>query len=218
MLNERYVAELPLAAKELLERISASAETMTTLIKDVLSFSKVLHADTGFEKTDLNSILVNVLKDFDLVITEKKAAINWKHLPVIEAIPLQMNQLFQNLVSNALKFCIPEKSPVITITHFLLTLEEVRKNKLLDDSLVYCQVNIKDNGVGFDQQYAEQVFVLFNRLHGRKEFAGTGIGLALCKSITINHHGDISAESVLNEGALFKIILPTTQKDWGYKE
>jgi signal transduction histidine kinase len=144
--------------------------------------------------------------------------VNWQHLPVIEAIPLQMNQLFQNLVSNALKFCNGEKPPVITITHFLLTLEEVQRNTLLDDTLVYCEIDIKDNGVGFEQQYADQVFVLFNRLHGRKEFTGTGIGLALCKSIVINHHGDISAESALNEGALFKIILPVTQREWKYSE
>jgi two-component system CheB/CheR fusion protein len=218
MLNERYVADLPPAAKELLVRIAGSAERMTTLIQDVLSFSKVLHADTGFEKTDLNNVLLNVLKDFDLVITEKKAIVNWQHLPIIEAIPLQMNQLFQNLVSNALKFCSTSKPPVITITHFLLTLDEVKQNNLLDDSLVYCEIDIKDNGVGFEQQYADQVFVLFNRLHGRKEFAGTGIGLALCKSIAINHHGDISAESALNEGALFKIILPINQKDWGFND
>jgi two-component system CheB/CheR fusion protein len=184
---------------------------MATLIKDVLNFSRMLNNDIGFEKTDLNSVLKNVLQDFDLLITEKKAEVNWQNLPVIEAIPLQMNQLLYNIISNAIKFSKPGVAPVVTITSHQLTPKEVVTYKLFDETLIYYEIECKDNGIGFEQQNAEQVFLIFHRLHARKQFSGTGIGLALCKSIVVNHHGELLAVGVPDGGATFKIILPVSQ-------
>jgi two-component system CheB/CheR fusion protein len=210
-LQDLYQGKLPPQANELITKISDSAERMATLIKDVLNFSRMLNNDIGFEKTDLNSVLKNVLQDFDLLITEKKAEVNWQNLPVIEAIPLQMNQLLYNIISNAIKFSKPGVAPVVTITSHQLTPKEVVTYKLFDETLIYYEIECKDNGIGFEQQNAEQVFLIFHRLHARKQFSGTGIGLALCKSIVVNHHGELLAVGVPDGGATFKIILPVSQ-------
>ena len=132
-------------------------------------------------------------------------------LPVIEAVPLQINQLFYNLLSNSLKFLKRGTQPVITITSKTLAPAELSKYRGLNPKLTYCEISFKDNGIGFEQQYAEQIFLIFNRLHGRHQFPGTGIGLALCKTIVVNHHGEIDGISDSNEGALFRVVLPLTQ-------
>jgi two-component system CheB/CheR fusion protein len=192
-------------------KITSSSRRMSSLIQEVLNFSRILHNDRAFEKTDLNSILNTVIDDFALLITEKNAIIHRKTLPVIEAIPLQMNQLFYNLISNSLKFSRKETAPVIAITTKMLTPKELKKFSTLNQRSRYCQISFKDNGIGFDQQYADKIFLVFQRLHAIEHFAGTGIGLALCKSVVINHHGEIYATSSKNKGALFQIILPINQ-------
>jgi len=184
---------------------------MTTLIKELLDFSKILHGDAAFEKTNLDAMMGKVINDFDLLISEKNAVVTCEQLPVIEAVPLQINQLFYNLLGNALKFSKEGSAPVITITARTLTPGELEKYKGLNPKLTFCEISIKDNGIGFEQQYAEQIFLIFNRLHGRHEFTGTGIGLALCKTIAVNHHGEIRGISNTNEGALFQVVLPLMQ-------
>lgn len=211
LLQDRFTKDLPGPAKELIEKINASASRMSTLIKDVLNFSKILHAEDAFETTDLNEILKKVLNDFDLLITQKNAVIKIEPLPVIEAIPLQLNQLFYNLISNSLKFSRKGVAPEITITSKNLTLKELAQHKGLNNQLPYYEISIRDNGIGFYPQFAEQIFLIFQRLHSRDQFSGTGIGLALCKSIVLNHHGEIMASANNNEGALFQIILPLKQ-------
>jgi two-component system CheB/CheR fusion protein len=211
ILQDRHTKDLPESAKELLTKINASSERMSTLIKEVLNFSKILHGDTDFEKTDLNDILSNVLNDFVLLIKEKNAVIKTEELPVIEANPLQINQLFYNLISNSLKFSKKGIAPFLTITSKMLKKEEVKKYKSLNQKLSYCEIGFKDNGIGFEQQFSDQIFLIFHRLHGREQFSGTGIGLALCKKIVINHHGEIFGLSNDKEGALFQIILPLNQ-------
>lgn len=208
LLNERFNNDLPDPAKELITKINSSSERMSTLIKEVLDFSKIFHGEMSFKKVDLNFIISNIIDDFDLLITEKKAKIHINKLPVIEAIPMQINQLFYNLFSNAMKFIKKDQAPVITISSKMVSAEELGNHPSLNQDMPFCKICFKDNGIGFEQQFADQIFLIFHRLHGRSEFAGTGIGLALCKKIVINHQGEIFAQSDETNGALFQIILP----------
>jgi len=210
-LQDKYDSELSAPAKGLVEKINTSAERMSSLIKELLNFSKVLHSDAAFEQTDLNSILSNVISDFDLLITEKGIIFKREPLPIIDAIPFQMNQLFCNLISNAIKFSRKGVTPVITITSKILKVEEAAKYANINPKYSYCEIEVKDNGIGFKQQSAEQIFLVFHRLHNQEKYAGTGIGLALCKNIVSNHHGEISATAKENEGASFRIVLPVTR-------
>lgn len=180
-------------AEPYIKKIHSSAGRMTQLIKDVLVYSR-LSAEKDFVHVDLNEILDTVIADYELLIKEKKAKIERGWLPAIKGIPLQMEQLFSNLISNSLKYC--EKTPVITISH------EINP---LTNSL---HLIFKDNGIGFDAQYSDQIFKLFQRLHGKGDYAGTGIGLSICKKIVEQHNGSISAKSQPGQGATFNITLP----------
>lgn len=213
LLLDRYNIDLPEAAQELLGKINISAERMSTLIKEVLNFSKILHGDVTFEKVALNDILNDIINQLDLLIAEKNAIIHFKQLPVMEVIPLQINQLFYNLISNSLKFSKPGIPPVINITSRMLKTKELEKYKNINPRLTYCEISFKDNGIGFQQQFSDQIFLIFHRLNSREQFPGTGIGLALCKKIVINHQGEIYGISHENDGALFRIILPLTQEE-----
>jgi len=195
----------------LLNKISVSAKRMSVLIDDVLNFSKIVDSTNAYAKADLNKILDNVINDFDLLIKEKKAVISHDPLPVIEAIPLQINQLFYNLLSNALKFSKAGTAPIIHVASGMLSSEDIKKYPSLKADSSYCEIIFRDNGIGFNQQFAEQMFLIFQRLNSRERFEGTGIGLALCKKIVINHHGEIYAEAEEGKGAAFHIILPLQQ-------
>jgi two-component system, chemotaxis family, CheB/CheR fusion protein len=211
LLNQRHRSEIKEGAKELLDKINLSAERMSALIKGVLNFSRITDLKSNYKKTDLDEILNQVITDFDLLITQKKAIINRNPLPVIDAIPLQVNQLFHNLLGNALKFSKSGVSPVITITSEMILQEEVKKNPALNAELSYCEIIFHDNGIGFDREFSEQIFFIFQRLNSREHFEGTGIGLALCKKIVTNHYGEIYAGSKEGEGTQFHIILPVEQ-------
>lgn len=212
LLKDRFNEVLPEGAQELISKISSSSERMSNLIKEVLDFSRILHGDLAFEKVNLNNVVSDIIDGFDLLINEKNAIIKFANLPVIEAITLQISQLFNNLISNALKFSKKDIPPVITISSKMLSKEELGKHTTLIQDIPYFEISIKDNGIGFDQQYADQIFLIFHRLHGRNEFSGTGIGLALCKKIVVNHNGEIYAHSNETDGALFHILLPLTHR------
>ncbi len=188
------------------EKIHSSARRMTELIKSVLNYSRLSKTGEQFEEVDLNVLLENTKTDFELLIAEKKAVIKNDVLPVIQGIPLQLNQLFLNLFSNSLKFSTEE--PLITITSRMLSEKEVNNHELLHAKTPYVEIVFRDNGIGFEQQYADQIFTIFQRLHDKKSYEGTGIGLALCKKIVENHHGLITAKSELGKGAAFYIYLP----------
>jgi two-component system CheB/CheR fusion protein len=211
LLRDRYSRDLPETARELIAKITSASDRMSSLIEQVLNFSKISTGGNRFERTDLTFILKKVINDFDLLVTEKNAVITIQPLPDIEAIPLQINQLFYNLLSNALKFSNPETPPAVAITSKMLTAKELEKHPDLDPKLTYYEICFEDNGVGFEQQFADQIFLIFHRLNGLELFSGTGIGLALCKKIAENHRGDIYAVSNENEGASFHIILPLKQ-------
>ncbi len=202
-------------SNELIDKIKKSAERMSFLISDVLNFSRIVHMENMFVKTDLNQILNNTLKDFDLLILEKDASVKLGNLPVVEAIPLQIKQLFYNLVGNALKFAKLGKPASLSISSRLLSAEET-DNEFnlgfnLNKQLSYSEISFKDNGIGFEQQFAEQIFSIFERLNNREQYSGTGVGLALCQKIVQHHHGGIRAEGKDNEGAIFYVLLPLTQ-------
>ena len=205
-MTEKY-KEMPQGSIEYLDKINSSAQRMSLLINDLLIFSSTTKLSEGFIETDLNEILTAVLTDFDMEIQNKDAHIKIGPLPVIKAIPMQMTQLFHNLLSNALKFSKAGRRQVIEIFYEKIKGENI-KGLVEDKATWYCKIVFTDTGIGFDSKYAEQIFSIFQRLHGKSEYEGTGIGLALCKRIVENHKGLIYAEGKQNEGAIFNILLP----------
>ena len=197
---------LPTGVGNYLEKIENSSKRMVTLIDDLLNFSRTSRSDNKFFQTDLNLLLKEVMDDFELVIAQKQAVVHIQALPVIRAIPLQMIQLFHNLLSNALKF----SGPGVPVIEVLCRPYSFTNNEIeIDSSLEYHEIIFKDNGIGFSQEYAKQIFVIFQRLNNNSQnFPGTGIGLALCRKIVINHGGEIFAVSKQNEGSAFHILLP----------
>ena len=194
-----------------INKIEKSAKRMSLLINDLLEFSRISSKERVFKPTDLNKIINDIKIDYELLIKQKNAIITISSLPVIEAIPLQMNQLFYNLIGNALKFTKQGGEAVrINIDCAMLANEEKEMLKL-NQNYSYCKISVEDNGIGFEQKYANQIFEIFQRLHGKQEYEGTGIGLSLAKKIADNHGGIISVISEPDEGAIFTVILPITR-------
>jgi PAS domain S-box-containing protein len=200
--------------KALLGRINHSSARMAALIRDLLNFSRLLKSDLLFNPTDLNKVVSDVWNDFELVAKEKSAGIQVSPLPVLETVSLQMNQLFYNLMSNALKFTQPDTPPRITI--YSSPLSNLEVTQYIQHPLpfaTYHQICIQDNGIGFEAKYHQQIFEVFKRLHTREVYPGSGIGLALCRRIVSNHRGTLYTKSIPGEGATFCIILPDRQKE-----
>ncbi|MBC7891854.1 MAG: PAS domain S-box protein, partial [Sphingobacteriaceae bacterium] len=197
--------------KEYLGKITGSAQRMTRLIDDLLNFSRTIRQDNAFVPTDLNVVLQDVLQDFDLNIADKNATIEADSLPTLEAMPLQMTQLFHNLVSNALKFSVETKPPVIHIEARRPSAADLAQRLPQADPARYWEIVVTDNGIGFDPRFSEQIFSIFQRLHDKATYLGTGIGLALCRRIATNHGGELFAESKEGEGAAFHVLLPERQ-------
>lgn len=189
-----------------ISRMTDAANRMRELINNLLSLSRI---SDGEEPTQvsLNEVLNGVLKNHELKIEENKASITIGELPPLYGIESQLGQLFNNLVSNALKFTSNKVQPEITVSCEIMSASEKEEHKLLSGSK-YVKISVQDNGIGFDDQYAEQIFIIFKRLHGRSTYSGTGIGLAICRKVVENHNGLIFAKSVENEGATFTIVLP----------
>ncbi len=188
------------------QKISQAASRMQNLIRDVLSFSRISRTEEAFAMTDLNIIMENIKSDFELIIREKHAVINYPVLPVIRGIPLQLFQLFSNLISNSLKY--NDKPPVIQISFEKPTAWEIQGYPKLNPDFSYIKFVFADNGIGFEQEYSERIFDVFQRLHGKQTYSGTGIGLAICKKIVENHEGIIFARGIPQNGAVFTVILP----------
>jgi two-component system CheB/CheR fusion protein len=211
LIVDSYSKNLPLEGVTFLNKIQKSTERMSDLIKDVLSFSQTSSSKNIFLKTDLNDIFNNVVSEFQLLIEEKYAVIKQDKLPVLEVIPIQINQLFYNLMSNSLKFSHADRAPIITVTSHVLTKAQVTNYATLNKDVSYCEIVVSDNGIGIDPDYCDKIFLIFQRLHTKDKYHGTGIGLALCKKIALNHHGEIVSECNRAGGMLFRIILPVTQ-------
>ncbi|RFS17964.1 PAS domain S-box protein [Emticicia sp. C21] len=197
-------------SKNFLGKIRNSSSRMTALIRDVLMYSQLVKENDTYQPVNLNQIFENVLADYELLIEQKGATINQDELPTIDAIPLQMSQLFANLLSNALKFTPKDVKPVISINTRMLNEAEAQSFGL-SANYTYYLIKFADNGIGIPPEYIEKVFHIFQRLHRKSEYEGTGIGLAICKKIAQNHHGDISIENNSNGGATFNVVLPVKQ-------
>jgi PAS domain S-box-containing protein len=195
------------SSKDFARRISTATRRMQDLIEALLNYSHVDVAENIFEETDLNAVYSEVRSNLNDIIEEAKATIEIGHLPTLQLVPLQMQQLFINLISNSVKYCREEVRCHIRISAERASSDEI---KLLggDSSKTYWKLIFEDNGIGFDQQHATQIFDLFHRLHGKHEYVGTGIGLGICKKIVSNHHGFINATGVPCEGATFRVYLP----------
>ena len=204
-LSEKNV-QYPDILKRYLGRINSSAARMSDLIRAVLNYSKLSRPNKEFSEIDLNSVLANIKTDLELVIEEKKATITSSPLPVIRGNDLQMHQLFLNLIANSIKFS--ETAPQVNITSNIVS---GAQNKQLKPDASYLQIAFSDNGIGFDPQYAGQIFAIFQRLHSGNTFSGTGIGLALCKKIVENHDGVITVESEPGKGSTFYVYLPASR-------
>lgn len=207
MLENR--AKLDQGSADLLARINSSSSRMSQLINDLLEFSRLLNDGKSMQRTDLNEVLKNVLQDYELSITEKKAEIHTDTLPVLQAQPLQMNQLFNNLLSNALKFAKEGEPLRVVIRSRDLPAHEAARFPIdTSPGNGYVEITVADNGIGFEPRYAEQIFEVFKRLHNGQAYPGSGIGLALCRKIIENHHGYLFATSKEGKGTVFHVILP----------
>ncbi|MEH1952301.1 PAS domain-containing protein [Nostoc sp.] len=189
--------------RDYLERMQNAANRMQTLIEDLLTLSRVTTRAQPFVSVNLSKIAQEVLSDLEVYIQQTGASVEITELPTIKADPLQMRQLLQNLIGNALKFHRPQTPPAIKIYGNIL---DNQADNLSANSEV-CQIIVEDNGIGFEEKYLERIFNVFQRLHSSIEYEGTGIGLAICRKIIERHHGNITAQSKPGEGAKFTITL-----------
>ena len=196
--------------RDYLARMQNASERMQVLIQDLLKLSRVASRAQPFAPCNLGKIVSDVLSDLEVTIEDKHARIELGALPVIDADPLQMRQLFQNLLTNALKFQKPGESPVVSIACEMAVAVGNEIAGAARGSEI-CHISVQDNGIGFEQKFADQIFIVFQRLHTRQEYEGTGIGLAVCRKITDRHGGAIVAKSVDGKGATFTVTLPVKQ-------
>ena len=205
--SDQDKANLSENAKGYFIKIEEGLSRMRTLIDDLLLYSRANKSEKIFEKFDLNETLENATQELSQAISDKNAIIETSSLPKLSIIPFQMQQLFVNLIGNSLKYSDSTRALKISIhTEKILALDYPILSKPV--SKHYYKIAFTDNGLGFEQEYAEKIFILFNRLHHSKAYKGTGIGLTICKKIAENHHGYLSAEGLLNEGATFNLFLP----------
>jgi light-regulated signal transduction histidine kinase (bacteriophytochrome) len=195
--------------KDLFKRMQDAAQRMQTLIQDLLAYSRTSTTEHKFQTTDLNTIIAEVKEDLKEELKAKHATIQLIQICDVDIIPFQFRQLMHNLIGNALKFSKPSHPPLIQIECEIATGQKLKNDRLLPQKK-YCHITISDNGIGFEQQYSEKIFEVFQRLHGKGEYEGTGIGLSIVKKIIENHHGIITAKGELNKGATFDIYIPAS--------
>src|ERR1044071_1932914 len=196
--------------RDYLERMQSAAKRMQILIDDLLAFSRVTTKANPFEPVDLNRVAGEVLSDLEVRLQQTGGKVDLGQLPCLEADPLQMRQLFQNLLGNALKFHQEGRPPLVRVRGTVLNgLPSPASGAEPVEPL--CQITVEDNGIGFDEKYLDRIFILFQRLHGRSAYDGTGIGLAICRKIADRHGGSITARSTPGEGSTFLVTLPLKQ-------
>jgi chemotaxis family two-component system sensor kinase Cph1 len=186
------------------QRMNESAKRMQLLISDILSYSRLSHIEEAFQSVNLNDLVQSIIDELSFEINEKKAIVEYGSLPGVKGIPFLLQQLFVNLIRNALKFSKVDTKPNITIT-YKDGVELSVANSFPDK---FYKIVIQDNGIGFDNQFKDSIFKVFSRLHNHKEYSGSGVGLALCKKIMKNHGGSISAESTPDIGTTFLVYFP----------
>jgi len=207
-LQESLMEKLSLQDKHLFDRISHAAQRMNTLIDDLLTYSHVSRIAVAEESVDLNKKVGAVLEDLELEIEEKNATVVAGALPTIKGHRRQLQQLFQNLVSNAIKYNKPGINPEIRISSRRLSNGDLLPFTTIKTKDQYYLFEVRDNGIGFEPKDAERIFNVFTRLHSNTEYKGTGVGLSIVQKVVENHHGYIWAESIPGAGSSFKILLP----------
>ena len=188
-----------------LDRIQNAAKRMTTLVEDLLEFSRISARGTPFVQVDLNEVIAGVVSDLDARLAETGGHLDIQTLPTVRGDPTQMRQLLQNLIGNALKFHRADAAPVVRIS------AEIIDNPIANargEAGRTCRISVADNGIGFDEKYLDRVFTIFQRLHGRGDYEGTGIGLAVCRRIVERHGGSIGARSKPGTGSTFIVTMP----------
>jgi PAS domain S-box-containing protein len=198
ILTDRFKDALGADGQDYLTRMTNAANRMSALIQSLLNYSRLNRPLEPFEPTDLSKVVSDTVTDLELLIQEAGGTVAFGDMPVIEADAVQLRQLFQNLISNALKYAEPSRPPIVKI--------RARTNG------ERCEITVEDNGMGFEEKHVERVFKPFQRLHGRSESEGTGMGLAICRKIVDRHGGTITTRPVPGEGATFIINLPIRQE------
>ena len=205
-LRSKCGAALGNDGNDYLNRMMNAAQRMQTLIEDLLSFSRVTTRARPFVPVDLNQISREVISDLEVRIEQAHGRVEIGPLPTLDADPMQIRQLLQNLIGNALKFHKPGETPLVKV---LAEVDAEPKRANAHSQL--CRLHVQDNGIGFDEKYLDRIFTVFQRLHGRGEYEGTGVGLAICRKIALRHNGDITARSKPGEGATFIVTVPVQQ-------
>ncbi|MEA5461527.1 CHASE3 domain-containing protein [Arcicella sp. LKC2W] len=197
--------------RDTLDKIASSAARMQTLIDDLLNFSRMVnHKAQEIEKISLNDLIEDILEELSDEIHQKNANINIAKLPTLMGYGFQLKQLFLNLINNSLKYSLEGVNSEISIHYSEVKAKQIKHISSPDDHQLFHKISIIDNGIGFESQYVEKIFVIFQRLHNRGEYQGNGIGLAICKRVMANHNGFIFAKSKPYEGATFEVYFPTT--------
>jgi light-regulated signal transduction histidine kinase (bacteriophytochrome) len=216
MITHAEAERLGEKSRSYFERMIGAARRMDKLVQDLLSLS-VISKNQSFTECSLQTILSEAIQDLELKITEKRAVINSDKLPTAFVNHSQFRQLFFNLIGNSLKFAAKDIPLVINISSRMLSLREVEQLSLIKHN-DYLKITFEDNGIGFENVYAEKIFQMFQRLHGKVDYEGTGIGLAICKKIVENHKGIIYANGAPGKGAIFTVIIPQVVKANGHKQ
>ncbi|MCZ8530517.1 sensor histidine kinase [Alteromonas sp. PRIM-21] len=214
-LESGYTDVIDERGRDYLARMLNAAERMSMLISDLLAFSRVSTRGKDFSEVSLDNVIQSVLDDLEIAIDEKSAQIEVsENMPIVRGDKTQLEQLFLNLISNALKFQSEGITPVVKITLQEVS-EEDTQDIIMSEEYDWIKITVADNGIGFDQSFAEKIFAPFQRLHGRSEYKGTGIGLAVCRRIVERHNGQITATSAQGHGATFTIIVPVDSEPFG---
>jgi PAS domain S-box-containing protein len=208
LLKHDHSAALDVEGHHYLDRIQNAASRMTTLVADLLEFSLVSSKGRPFTPVDLNEVIAGVILDLELRLVQTGGRVEAGHLPIVASDPLQMRQLLQNLIGNALKFHRPGVAPIVRVSAEVSAGPD--ENGRVQSAGI-CRLSVADNGIGFDEKYLDRVFTIFQRLHGRGKYEGTGIGLAICRRIVERHGGSITARSQAGEGSTFIASLPVLQ-------
>lgn len=206
-LKEKFSEVLGAQGRDYIERMQNAVARMQNLIDDLLIFARITTRAQPFVATDLQQVVQEVLSDLEVRLQQTQGRVEVGKLPTIDADPVQMRQLLQNLIGNALKFHRSQVPPVVKVYSQLLNsqLQPLGDNS---DSVAACQIVVEDNGIGFEPKHQERIFQAFQRLHGRSEYEGTGMGLAICRKIATRHGGSIQATSIPGQGATFTVTLP----------
>jgi PAS domain S-box-containing protein len=208
-LRDEQAATLNPEGRDYLDRIQNAASRMTTLVADLLAFSRVSSKGKPFSPVDLNEVITGVVSDLEARLAQTGGHVEILRLPIVASDSIQMRQLLQNLIGNALKFHRKGTPPVVRVSAEIIDAVD-EQGRVTPDGM--CRLSVADNGIGFDEKYLDRVFTIFQRLHGRGEYEGNGIGLAVCRRIVERHGGTITAHSTLGKGATFIVTLPLLQQ------